>query len=685
MEVILAKTAGFCFGVKRAVDTVYEQTGKGNVYTYGPIIHNEEVVKDLESKGVMVLENVEELEALKEGTVVIRSHGVDRHIYDIIGEKKLELIDATCPFVKKIHNIVDKDSREGRKIVIIGSRKHPEVQGICGWCNSKPIVLESVDEAADFTNNDNSELSIVAQTTFNHNNFNKIVEIFEKKGYNILVYNTICNATSERQAETARIAGQVDAMIVIGGRNSSNTQKLYDISKRECANTYYIQTLDDLDLATFESVDRVGITAGASTPHQIIKEVHGSMADEFGKLFEESLAEESRISQGKVVKGTVIDVKDDEIILNINYKSDGIITKNEFSNDPNVNLKEKVHVDDEIEAKVIKTNDGEGQVLLSVKKVAAEKANEELAAAFESGEILKGVVTQAVKGGLVTNVGEARVFIPASLVSDTYENDLTKFINQEVEFKLVEFDPRARKIIGDRKSLIKAEKEVAKKALFDRINVGDTVEGTVKNVTDFGAFIDLGGADGLLHISEMSWGRVDNPKKHFKVGDTVKAFIKDIQGEKIALSLKFEDTNPWATADEKYAVGNIVTGRVARMTDFGAFIELEPGVDALLHVSQIAKEHIEKPSSVLSVGQEIEAKVVDCRIEDKKISLSIKALLPDDEEVSGDYVDEEPTEYIDEATDTVEDEEVTDVVESEETTAVESDDEAEASEDGAEE
>ncbi len=685
MEVILAKTAGFCFGVKRAVDTVYEQTGKGNVYTYGPIIHNEEVVKDLESKGVMVLENVEELEALKEGTVVIRSHGVDRHIYDIISEKKLELIDATCPFVKKIHNIVDKDSREGRKIVIIGSRKHPEVQGICGWCNSKPIVLESVDEAADFTNNDNSELSIVAQTTFNHNNFNKIVEIFEKKGYNILVYNTICNATSERQAETARIAGQVDAMIVIGGRNSSNTQKLYDISKRECANTYYIQTLDDLDLATFESVDRVGITAGASTPHQIIKEVHGSMADEFGKLFEESLAEESRISQGKVVKGTVIDVKDDEIILNINYKSDGIITKNEFSNDPNVNLKEKVHVDDEIEAKVIKTNDGEGQVLLSVKKVAAEKANEELAAAFESGEILKGVVTQAVKGGLVTNVGEARVFIPASLVSDTYENDLTKFINQEVEFKLVEFDPRARKIIGDRKSLIKAEKEVAKKALFDRINVGDTVEGTVKNVTDFGAFIDLGGADGLLHISEMSWGRVDNPKKHFKVGDTVKAFIKDIQGEKIALSLKFEDTNPWATADEKYAVGNIVTGRVARMTDFGAFIELEPGVDALLHVSQIAKEHIEKPSSVLSVGQEIEAKVVDCRIEDKKISLSIKALLPDDEEVSGDYVDEEPTEYIDEATDTVEDEEVTDVVESEETTAVESDDEAEASEDGAEE
>ena len=642
MEVILAKTAGFCFGVKRAVDTVYEQTGKGNVYTYGPIIHNEEVVKDLESKGVKVLNSEDELRALDQGTVVIRSHGVNRHIYDIIKEKNLELVDATCPFVKKIHKIVDKETRDGRQVVIIGSRKHPEVQGICGWCNSKPIVLESIDDANDYTNDTNSELSIVAQTTFNHNNFNKIVEIFEKKGYNIDVYNTICNATSERQKEAALIAGQVDAMIVIGGRSSSNTQKLYDISKKECANTYYIQTLDDLDLATFESVDRVGITAGASTPHQIIKEVHGSMADEFGKLFEESLAEESRISQGKIVKGTVIDVKDDEIILNINYKADGIITKAEYSNDPNVSLKDKVHVDDVIEAKVIKTNDGDGQVLLSVKRVAAEKANEELAAAFESGEILKGVVTQAVKGGLVTSVGEARVFIPASLVSDTFENDLNKFVNQEIEFKLVEFEPRARKIIGDRKSLVKAEKEAAKKALFDKINVGDTVEGTVKNVTDFGAFIDLGGADGLLHISEMSWGRVDNPKKHFKVGDKVKAFIKDIQGEKIALSLKFEDTNPWVTADDKYAVGNIVTGRVARMTDFGAFVELEPGVDALLHVSQISKEHIEKPSSVLSVGQEIEAKVVDCRVDEKKISLSMKVLLPDDEDTA-DYTDDATT------------------------------------------
>lgn len=632
MEVVLANTAGFCFGVKRAVDTVYQEAEKDDVYTYGPIIHNEEVVSDLESRGVQIIETLEEIKKLEKGTIVIRSHGVERKIYDTIKEKSLKIVDATCPFVKKIHNIVDKDSVEGNRIIIIGNRNHPEVQGICGWCNTEPIVVENVEEAENLQGLEGQKISLVSQTTFNYKNFNSIVEIFQKKGYNITVYNTICNATEERQQEAASIAKQVDAMIVIGGKNSSNTQKLYDISKKECGNTYYIQTLVDLDLAAFESVSRVGITAGASTPNYIIKEVHGSMAEDFGKMFEESLAEESRISVGKLVKGTVIDVKDDEIILNINYKADGIITKSEYSNDLNISLKDKVQVGETIEAKVIKTNDGDGQVLLSVKRVAAEKANEQLEEAFNNEEVLKGTVTQVLDGGLSVIVNEARVFIPASLVSDTYEKDLTKYKDQEIEFKITEFNPRKRRIIGNRKVLIEAEKKAAKEALFARINVGDTVEGTVKNVTDFGAFIDLGGADGLLHISEMSWGRVENPKKLFNVGDVVKANIKDIQGEKIALSLKFDETNPWITAEEKYAVGNVVTGKVARMTDFGAFVELELGVDALLHVSQIAKEHIDKPSSVLTVGQEVEVKVVDFKLDEKKISLSMKALLPDNEE-----------------------------------------------------
>ena len=332
------------------------------------------------------------------------------------------------------------------------------------------------------------------------------------------------------------------------------------------------------------------------------------------------------IRNGEIVQGTVIDVKDDEIILNIGYKADGIITKSEYSNDASLVLTDAVHVGDSMEAKVLKVNDGEGQVILTYKRLAAEKGNKRLEAAFESQEVLKAPVTQVLDGGLCVNVEEARVFIPASLVSDTYEKNLSKYQDQEISFVITEFNPRKRRIIGDRKQLILAEKAQKQKELFEKINIGDTVEGRVKNVTDFGAFIDLGGADGLLHISEMSWGRVENPKKVLKVGDTLKVLIKDIQGEKIALSLKFPETNPWLTAADKYAVGNVVEGKVARMTDFGAFVELEPGVDALLHVSQISRDHVDKPSDVLSYGQTITAKVVDFNEESQKISLSMKAL-----------------------------------------------------------
>ena len=358
----------------------------------------------------------------------------------------------------------------------------------------------------------------------------------------------------------------------------------------------------------------------------------------FEQMLEESL---KTIRNGEVVEGTVIDVKPDEIILNIGYKSDGIITRNEYTNEPHVDLTTVVSVGDTMEAKVVKVNDGEGQVLLSYKRLAAEKGNKRLEEAFENQEVLTAKVAQVLAGGLSVVVDETRVFIPASLVSDVYEKDLTKYDGQEIEFVITEFNPRRRRIIGDRKQLLLAKKEEMQKELFARIKVGDVVEGTVKNVTDFGAFIDLGGADGLLHISEISWGRVENPKKVFKVGDVVKTFIKDINGNKIALSMKFEDQNPWNNAAEKYAVGNVVKGVVARMTDFGAFVELDPGVDALLHVSQISSEHVEKPSDVLSVGQEIEAKIVDFNEEEKKISLSIKALQaqPQQEEDDADVAD----------------------------------------------
>ena len=631
MKVTLAKSAGFCFGVKRAVEMVYKEAETGKkVYTLGPIIHNEQVVQDLEQKGVRVIDTPEELSKAEDATVIIRSHGISADVYHQLEDKKVRIVDATCPFVSKIHRIVEKKYQEGSCIVIVGNANHPEVEGINGWCNGAATVIGSVSEAENYSQEPARKLCVVAQTTFNYKKFQDLVEILNKKGYDIGVCNTICNATEERQLEAKSIAKGVDAMVVIGDKQSSNSQKLYEISKKECENTFFVQTLRDLDLKLFESTGKVGITAGASTPQKIIKEVHASMTEKsFEELLEESFV---TIHNGEVVKGTVIDVKPDEIILNIGYKADGILTRSEYSNDSaNVDLTTVAKVGDTMETKVLKVNDGEGQVLLTYKRLAAEKGNKRLEEAFENKEVLKAPVAQVLDGGLSVLIEEARVFIPASLVSDSYERDLKKYEGQEIEFVISEFNPRKRRVIGDRKQLLVAAKKEKQKELFEKIEVGMKVEGVVKNVTDFGAFIDLGGADGLLHISEMSWGRVENPKKVFNIGDKVTVLIKDIQGEKIALSLKFPEENPWLKAEEKYKVGSVVTGKVARMTDFGAFVELESGIDALLHVSQIAKEHIDKPSDVLSVGQEIEAKVVDFKKDDKKISLSMKALANEEE------------------------------------------------------
>lgn len=365
----------------------------------------------------------------------------------------------------------------------------------------------------------------------------------------------------------------------------------------------------------------------------------------FEQMLEESI---KTIRNGDVVDGTVIDVKPDEIIMNIGYKADGIIMKNEYTNDSGADLTTMVSVGDTMAVKVLKVNDGEGQVLLTYKRLLAEKGTERLKEAYEAHEVLRAPVTQILGGGLSVVIDEARVFIPASLVSDSYEKDLSKYQDQEIEFVISEFNPRRNRIIGDRRQILVAERAEKQKELFERLKVGDTVEGTVKNVTDFGAFVDLGGVDGLLHISEMSWGRIENPKKVFKVGETLKVLIKDINETKVALSLKFPETNPWANAAEDYAVGKVVEGKVARMTDFGAFIELAPGVDALLHVSQISRAHVDKPSDVLSVGQVIEAKIVDLNEADKKISLSMKVLEPVGEQASAE------TESVDEVVEAAE-------------------------------
>lgn len=642
MEIELARTAGFCFGVRRAVETVYKEAKSlGLTYTYGPIIHNDEVVEDLKKLGVKVIHTIDELNEVTEGTIIIRSHGVSKIIYDIMENLsknnygKVRIIDAACPYVLKIHKIVRDQSLSGREIIIIGDKDHPEVEGIIGWSKKPVIVIKDKEEAVNLPADFNKKVTIVAQTTFNNKKFKELVEIISKKGYDSIVLNTICNATEERQKEAMELAARSNAMIVIGGESSSNTKKLFEISKEKCENTYYIQTLSDLDLSSLKSFRRVGITAGASTPNNIIKEVHTKMSE---LSFEQLLSKESLVSihNGDTVEGTVIRVKEDEIVLNIGYKADGIITRSEYTNTPNQDLRTLVSEGDKLSAKVLKVNDGDGQVILTYKRLAAEKGNKRLEEAFNSKEVLTAKVHAVLEGGLSVVIDEARIFIPASLVSNSYEKDLEKYKDQNIKFVITEFNPKRRRIIGDRKQLLIAEKQKLQKELFERINIGDVIEGAVKNVTDFGVFIDLGGADGLLHISEMSWGRIESPKKLFRAGDIVKAFIKDIQGEKIALSLKFPDANPWNNAGEKFAVGNIVKGRVARMTDFGAFIELLPGVDALLHVSQIAKEHIEKPSDVLKTGQIVEAKIVDFNEADKKVSLSIKALLSQDELLSED-------------------------------------------------
>ena len=644
MIVKVAESAGFCFGIERAVRTVYEQLEKNKpVYTYGPITHNETVCDDLAAKGVRIISGEDEIDNISGAIIIIRSHGVTRRIYEKLKKTELgrgnEIVDATCTFVKKIHRIVNEESILGADTIIIGDASHPEVEGICGWCEGRCTVLDNEEEARLYEPGKASKTVLVAQTTFNINKFKVLVEILQKRVYNINVVNSICNATEKRQRETKELAASCDAMIVIGGKHSSNTQKLAEISEKECKNTYHIQTSDDLDSDVFRSFRCVGITAGASTPKTIIKEVQEIMSEKsFDAMLDESM---KTIHNGEVVEGKVIYVKEDEIALDIGYKADGIIPRSEYTNQPNLDLRTVVKEGDTIQAKVLKVNDGEGQVSLTYKRLAAERGSEKLLKAFENKEILKAKVTEVLGGGICVVYDETRVFIPASLVSDTYERNLDKYKDQEIEFLVTEFQPKKRRIIGDRKQILVARKAEAMKKLFETIKVGDVIEGTVKNITDFGAFIDIGGADGLLHISEMSWGRIDNPKKVFKVGDTVRAFIKDIQGNKVALSLKFPDQNPWADAEEKFAVGNIVKGKVARMTDFGAFIELFPGVDALLHVSQISRDHIEKPSDILKVGQEVEAKILDLNLEDKKISLSMKALLPpkEDEEPAA---DEEP-------------------------------------------
>ncbi len=622
MEIVVAKSAGFCFGVKRAVECVYNMIGSGKIYTYGPIIHNKFVISDLEKKGVSV---INDFDSVGEGeTVIIRSHGVSKAVYDEIKKRNLKYKDCTCPFVKKIHNIVKEAYDAGSEIIIVGNGEHPEVIGINGWAENRSIIINSPEEALNTCIDENKKYTLVVQTTYQKDVFENISRVFGRFR-NVKIFNTICSATEDRQKEVVGIAKNVDKMIVIGDEKSSNTRKLFEISKKYCENTFLCETIYNLQLNVLRKNDKIGLTAGASTPPAIIKEAINKMSENenFEEMLNESLI---TLHTGDVVKGKVISVSNGEVSVNLGYKSDGIIPKNEFSENPDVDPADVVKKDDEIEVFVVRVNDGDGNVLVSKKRLDANKGYEEIEEAFNNKTTLKGKIVDIVKGGLIALISNKRVFVPSSQISNRFVENLNEFKNKEFDFNILEFDKSKRRFIAGRKELVQKEIAARRQKVFDSINAGDRIEGTVSRIVDFGAFVDIGGVDGLIHISEMSWGRVKKVSDVLSEGDKVTVTVLDVNSDKgkISLSLKDINNDPWKTASEKYAIGNVVEGKVVRMVPFGAFVELEEGVDGLIHISQISQKHIAKPEDVLEIGQIVKAKVTDFDEENKKISLSIK-------------------------------------------------------------
>lgn len=623
MEIILAESAGFCFGVKRAIDCVYKELKEEKVYTYGPIIHNKNVTNDLKNRGVDILEK---LEKNIDGKVIIRSHGVPPEVYDFFKENKIEYLDCTCPYVTKIHKIVKKSFQEGRNIIIIGNKEHPEIIGINGQCNYTALVANSLDEFLKINFDKNKKYSLVFQTTYDTTISIKIIENIPKN-MDIIVSDTVCNATNDRQKEAIEIAKIVDYMIILGDNSSSNTQKLYGICKKICNNTFLCETIQDLQLNNFSKNVKIGITAGASTPPEIIKEALNKMNEMENLSFEEMLNQSFKtLRNGEIVTGTVIRVTENEVFVNLGYKSDGIIEKSEFSSESNIDLKSEVKVGDELEVFVIKVNDGDGNVLLSRKRLEMSKMYDQFEDAFNNQTILKGTIVDIIKGGLIANINNVKIFVPSSQISNKFVKDLNEFKGKEFNFNIIEFNKQKRRVIAGRKKIIQDEENALKEKVYSKLKVGDKVEGKVSRIVDFGVFVDLGGIDGLVHISQLSWGRVENINDIIKVGDKVNVTVLEADKEKnkISLSLKDSSNNPWNFVDDKYKVNDIIEGKVVRFVPFGVFISIENGVDGLVHISQISNEHIEKPEEVLSVGQIVKAKVIEVSKENKKINLSIK-------------------------------------------------------------
>ena len=632
MDVILAKTAGFCFGVARVVNFVEKAAAAGNVCTLGPVTHNKLVITALEKQGVRVIDTPAAADA--NALAVIRAHGVPPEVYAALNARGIRYEDYTCPFVQTIQSLVQKDAAAGRDILVLGDEQHPEIIGIIGHAGGKAKAVADESELNAWQPS-GKPLTVVAQTTFNTKLFDDLAEQIRTKKPDAKIVNTICAATRERQAEADKLSQEVGIMLVLGDKSSSNTRKLYETCKKNQPKSYLIESIAELQLKYVSTNDRIGITAGASTPSAIIKEAYLSMSEfeatttNATESFEEMLNESFvTLHTGDIVKGTVIQVANGEVSVNLGYKSDGLIQRGQFSDDPDVDPAVELNAGDEIEVFVVRVNDGDGNVLLSKKRVDAQKGMTELEEAATSGAIVQGKITEVVKGGVIAIINGIRAFVPSSQVSNRYVEDLGTFKGKELAFNILEFDKAKKRIVAGRKELAAKESEAAKEQIFSAIEIGSKMNGTVSRIADFGAFIDLGGVDGLVHISQLSWGRVKKVADILKEGQAVTVTVLDVDKEKgkISLTLKDAESNPWYNVDQKYPIGSIVEGKVVRMVSFGAFVELEVGVDGLVHISQIADKHVVKPEDELKIGQIVSVKVTDIDLDNQKISLSKKAV-----------------------------------------------------------
>jgi 4-hydroxy-3-methylbut-2-enyl diphosphate reductase len=642
MEIRIAKTAGFCFGVRNALEITEKELEKdptSGLCTYGPLIHNQDVTDSLARRGVRIAETPEDVHPGER--VVIRAHGIGKQVYEALNKQGAVVIDATCPFVKKIHKIVEKHSAEGEEILILGNPNHPEVIGIMGWSHTPCLIMEGLEDQIPelLQNNPSKPCCMVAQTTFNQEKFQKIVEKFEKEEYNVCVCPTICSATAQHQQEAVTLAESVDFMIVLGGMHSSNTRKLYDICRERCPHTCHVENAAGLREYFRENepirkevaegrLEKVGITAGASTPNYIIQEVVQAMSEM--NTFEEMLNESFKeVHSGDIVKGTVVHVSDNEIVLNIGYKSDALMNKDEYSADPSVVLTDEVKVDDVLEVIVAKV--GDSDILVSRKRLMQNQAYKEMEDALKNRTVLTGKVTKIVNNGMEVSYKNNRVFIPMSLADIRKIEEpaaLESLAGEEVSFRIIRLQRNRGRIMGDRRGVMFDERNAKRAETLSKIEVGARMTGTVKNLTNYCAFIDLGGIDGMLHISEMSWSPVRNPNQVLKEGQEVNVMIKsfDPETKKISLSAKLPENNPWNGVDEKFAVGSVVEGKVVRFADFGAFVELSKGVDGLIHISHLSNKFVKQPADVLEIGQIVQARVIDLNMDQKRISLSLREL-----------------------------------------------------------